>query len=57
MSALNDFLRMVVDDCVNARWYPEDIGLCDACGSEVGERRRGRHNGDPAWLCEGCEDS
>lgn len=55
--SLDDFLTKVVDDCVNARYYPRpaDIGMCDDCGDEDEPRRLVPMSGLDAWLCPACQ--
>lgn len=54
MSALDDFLARVFDDCVNARWTDPDIDICDLCGREDGDRWPVQTADGTAWTCEEC---
>lgn len=51
---LDEFIAGAVADCVEGRPWPDDIGMCDLCGSETGMRRRARVDGVPAWVCVEC---
>jgi len=57
VSALDLFLRNAISDCIEGRVWPDDIGICDLCGSEHGDRRRVKVNGDPAWICAACVEA